>query len=395
MTDQGNYILWLPLWYPNRTDPFSGDFIQRHARAAASFWDIEVLIAIRDLSLAPGEVEERQVKTGRLSETIIYYNTSASISGIFDRGKSFGKYRRILSARIQKLFEERGLPFALHAHVFGKNCWVAYQLSNKTKIPLLYSEHRTGFLKESSDYMFGSFSLSRFLLRKFIRQVSHSTFVSEHLASSAFSVIGPVKYSIIPNVVDDSFFKPDGTSGKNGKTNFIHISTLGYQKNFDAILKAFSLLAEKNKDFELRVFGPVTETIRLQVLQLGLRKIILFEGEQPHDKILPVLQSADALILYSRYETFGCVVIESNACGVPVIVSDIPVMHELVRQGENGLIVKENNPEQLASLLLAFTRNPLRPDKNTLHQNTAEQYGVEKIGSMFNDLYTSLYSNKS
>jgi glycosyltransferase involved in cell wall biosynthesis len=70
-------------------------------------------------------------------------------------------------------------------------------------------------------------------------------------------------------------------------------------------------------------------------------------------------------------------------------------MHELVRQGENGLIVKENNPEQLASLLLAFTRNPLRPDKHTLHQNTAEQYGVEKIGSMFNDLYTSLYTNKS
>ena len=42
------YVLWLPSWYPNKLAPFDGDFIQRHAKAAALYNDILVIYAVPD-----------------------------------------------------------------------------------------------------------------------------------------------------------------------------------------------------------------------------------------------------------------------------------------------------------------------------------------------------------
>lgn len=76
-------ILWLCSWYPNRTDPFDGDFIQRHARAAALYHDIQVIRVVADSALAPGVVETERTDQAHLSEQIIYLGKGKGLMGRF------------------------------------------------------------------------------------------------------------------------------------------------------------------------------------------------------------------------------------------------------------------------------------------------------------------------
>jgi len=387
MTSKDNYILWLPLWYPNRTEPFSGDFIQRHARAVSAFRPIEVLVVIRDLSMRPGTTEEVRSETGGLSETIIYYNTANGPFRFLNRFRSFLKYCRLVKKASDRIFQSKGFPAGLHPHIYGRNCFMARRLSRNLGVPLFFSEQQTGFLKIAPDSFCSWGFFRRFPVKKFLSAVSLSSFVSDYLGVSVRKFYASLPYVVIPNVVDEEFFRPLSGLPDHRKISFIHISTLRYQKNFEDIIRAFQRVLVVFADFELRVFGPVTSEWRMKVKGAGLEGHIFFEGEQPHILILPFLQSADALILYSRFETFGCVLIEALSCGTPVIVSDIEPMRELLREGADSVMVTGEHPEKLAETLVDFVRNPLRPDRVSLHRQTAARFGMKRVGEMFEHLY--------
>ena len=79
-------ILWLCSWYPNRTDPYDGDFIQRHARAASLFHDIQVIRVVADAALKPGVIETVNTTQTHLSEQIIYLGKGSGLAGRFRCG---------------------------------------------------------------------------------------------------------------------------------------------------------------------------------------------------------------------------------------------------------------------------------------------------------------------
>jgi glycosyltransferase involved in cell wall biosynthesis len=99
------------------------------------------------------------------------------------------------------------------------------------------------------------------------------------------------------------------------------------------------------------------------------------------------MRKANALIIYSRYETFGCVVIEANACGLPVIASNIPVMHELIKEGENGFFVRGEDPEALAVALRSFSESPAIFDANRIAKDADARYSYESVGKIIGDWY--------
>jgi glycosyltransferase involved in cell wall biosynthesis len=192
---------------------------------------------------------------------------------------------------------------------------------------------------------------------------------------------------IIPNVVDDAIFKPSADIVKNKKVRFIHISTLGFQKNLDGILDAFKIVHDVERNFELMVFGPLVSSLINKAEQFGLKENVKFMGECPQSEIASCMRESDALILYSRYETFGCVLIEALSCGIPVMVSDIPVMNELLQNNPAGIIIKGEDSEALSSALRSFIDNPLKPDRVRLHKETSALYGMQCVGELFRDFY--------
>jgi glycosyltransferase involved in cell wall biosynthesis len=100
-----------------------------------------------------------------------------------------------------------------------------------------------------------------------------------------------------------------------------------------------------------------------------------------------------ALVLYSSYETFGCVIIEANTCGIPVVVSDIPVFHETVTEGVNGIFVKPNDPVALAERMIEMIKTHSSFNSNTIAA-TSSKYRYEKVGKQFSDWYDEMLAKK-
>lgn len=383
-------MLWLPAWYPNELDPFNGDFLQRHARATSIYCRVHVLYVVRDVE---GKIT-KNVKTvksvsGNLQETIIYYHANSILPGIASRIWSGIKYLRLYKKVIRDYIFEHGKPQLAHVHIADKNGLVALWLKRKYQIPFLVSEQWTLFLNEAIPQFQSKPSWFKKMWKRVIEESDGVSTVSHYLGKALEQYQNPVPYRVIPNVVDHQVFFPG--EGQTASTPvFMHISMLNYQKNFDDILKAFVNVKTAGYAFSLSVFGPVTDALRQRINDAGLSHEIKLQGEVPQATLAGHLRQATALVHYSRYETFGCVITEAHACGIPVIASDIPVHHETIQEGINGFFAENENPVALSEKIIHFLQQGQPISKNDLHETTKKLYGYDVVGKAFYDWYQSV-----
>lgn len=381
-------ILWLASWYPNRLAPLNADFIQRHARAVSLYHEVDTIFVVRDAEgKVTKSVKQEIIREGQLTQHVIYYYSRKMAVPAVDRFFSQLKYGRLFKKYIRQYIHEKGLPSLVHLHVGMKAGLLAMWMKRTYNIPYIVTEHWTGFLPEAAE-RFDGFS---FYIQKKWKQLLAgasgisvvSVYLGKHLSALPVSM-PPVK--IIPNVVDTRIFFPVKKE-KESVTKFIHVSGLGFQKNPEAILKAFTIVKKTNPSFRLTIFGPYNGQILSLVKNSELSGSVSLHAEVPQQELAHYMQQADALVLYSRYETFGCVVIEAQASGVPVIVSDIPAMHELVQDGKNGVLVKQDDPSALADRILWFMENQDTFDKAGIAEDSAAKYNYARTGKIFSEWY--------
>jgi glycosyltransferase involved in cell wall biosynthesis len=195
--------------------------------------------------------------------------------------------------------------------------------------------------------------------------------------------------TIIPNVVDINIFKPEEKQRRDG-FRFIHVSSLINQKNPEGMLEAFSLVKAKRKDFILRIIGPAKEKFQKLAKEQSLEKEIIFMGEMPYQQVAKEINNSDAMIHFTRYETFGCVIAESLCCGVPVIVSDLDVTKELVTDKVDGLLVTESNVRDLADKIVYFMETGFQIDSKRVAGENQKKFNYQRIGKMFDEMYNSI-----
>lgn len=388
-------ILWLASWYPNRLEHFTGDFIQRHAKAASLYSNVQVIYVVRDTT---GEVTKdvlvEEFNDGNLNEMIVYYHCHPVIPGFADKYFSFLKYKRVFKKAILRYMRKEGRPDLNHVHTGMKAGLLAMWLKRKFKIPYVVSEHWTGFLPEAKDNFENLPEVIKKNWKKLIWNASGVSVVSSYLADKMRARIKSQNpLLIIPNVVNTAVFFP-GRKQKKQFTKFVHVSELNFQKNPENILKAFAMAKKSGGLFSLDIFGNPRSEVIAMVNELGLSDDVHFHGEVEQTALSVFFQQADALVLYSRYETFGCVIIEANACGLPVIVSDIPVLNEIVKEGENGVFVKGNGPQELAEKLLWFINGKIRFDAANIAATADKKYNYGEIGKRFYEWYKQVLKYK-
>jgi glycosyltransferase involved in cell wall biosynthesis len=83
-----------------------------------------------------------------------------------------------------------------------------------------------------------------------------------------------------------------------------------------------------------------------------------FLGAQPRRTVLELLKAADASLLSSTWENFPHAVVESLALGTPVVATDVGGVGEVVRDGENGLLVPPDDPAALAAAIVRLVAEP-------------------------------------
>jgi len=287
---------------------------------------------------------------------------------------------------LEKLLSENRSVSLAHLHVGMKAGIAALWLKEKKDIPFVVTEHWGGFLNEADEKYRDMLIVTRWMWRKVFLKASAISSVSGCLLN-AISKIAPIsKLTVIPNVVNTEIFYPSPEK-KINPAKFIHVSNLARLKNPKAILTAFQKVKDIHPGAELAIFGSLNKEAMEFSESLGLGKSVTFHEEVPQQILADNMRDSVALILYSDYETFGCVVIEANACGIPVIVSDIPVFHETVKEGVNGFFAEPRNSDALAERMLEIIQKRSSFDSNQISNMTAMKYSYPVIGKKIIDWY--------
>jgi glycosyltransferase involved in cell wall biosynthesis len=146
-------------------------------------------------------------------------------------------------------------------------------------------------------------------------------------------------------------------AGGDGKDSFLFLfcgATIR-RKGFDLLLAAFDRVAGEAPAARLRVVGPRGDAAGLLDGRAGER--IAVAGPVSQAALAEELRRADCLVLPSRNDSYGMVVAEALACGLPVLISEMVGAKELVASGSNGWIVPAGDTAALAERMAWCVRH--------------------------------------
>jgi glycosyltransferase involved in cell wall biosynthesis len=382
-------ILWLCSWYPNKTGPFHGDFIQRHAIAAALYNDICVIHVTGDSSGATVATEHVINNSIGLTEHIIYYKKATSFLG-----KIISHYRWLTLCRqaVKKYIAKNGKPDVVHVHVPLKAGIAALWIKRKYYIPYAITEHWGIYNDiEVQNYKSKSLAFKKYS-KRIVEQACKFVSVSCYLADGVNRLVTKKEYEVIPNVVDTDLFYY--TDKKNSSFSFIHVSNMVPLKNAEGILKAFTLLLQQKNDALLIMVGDTDPAIRNIATGLGLTETNLsFRGEVSYQQVAIAMQQSDCLILFSNIENSPCVIGEALCCGLPVIATAVGGIPELVNES-NSLLVVPKNETSLAAAMQQMMDKYAEYDRKKIAEDAKSKFSYPVTGKKLDEIYTAIISEK-
>lgn len=387
-------VLFLASWYPSKVDLFDGDFIERHAKSISLYNQIFVIYVVKDPSIKDGKTTVNKQITGNLISYKCYYPHSKSkqkwIEKIHSNIWMFKLQKRIF----KKIIEEYEMPDIVHLNVLMKAGLFARWLYKKYKLPYVLTEHWTGYYPERKDGFRQKPLFYKYLSKKIYKYCALPLPVTKDLGKRMNQIFGIEKFfKVIPNVVDTKLFYPD-LKINNLKKRFIHISTLGYNKNFWGILNSIEQLYKERKDFELVVVGGAPAEILKWVKDHGLfNTCIFFTGIISYEGAAKKFRESDALIMFSRYENLPCVILEALCSGLPVISTDVGGIREVINEG-NGILIPSENENELLHAADYVLDNLEKYNKESIASAAQKKFNYETVGKQFEEAYKAVISEK-
>jgi glycosyltransferase involved in cell wall biosynthesis len=222
-----------------------------------------------------------------------------------------------------------------------------------------------------------------------LRRTSRIVIPSESLRGLAAAWgIGSDRIEVLPNPVEPPALENREElrrlHGFDGPT-LVFAGRLSVQKAVDVALRALRTL--EGLDLVLAGDGPDADKLRALAGELGLEGRARFLGPQPRATVFELLRAGDAVVLPSKWENFPHVLVEALAVGTPVIATAAGGVTEIVRDGENGLLVPPEDPEALAAAIRRyFDDGELRARLRRGAPQSVERFSPERIYGRLEEL---------
>lgn len=171
------------------------------------------------------------------------------------------------------------------------------------------------------------------------------------------------RVEVVSNGVDLKMF-PVKRNYKVTK-KILHVGRLGYEKNVDVIIKAFARIAQANSELQLVIAGdgPAKNDLMKMTVNMKISDRVIFLGMVKRELLCKVYKDADVFVTTSTMETQGMVVLEAMACGLPVVGVKRYALPDLVKNGENGYVVKPGDEKMLADRILKIMNDGVLMEK--------------------------------
>ena len=196
--------------------------------------------------------------------------------------------------------------------------------------------------------------------RPLASRVTEAVAVSPSAARCAEPLMGR-RVEVVPNGIDPTpFVRARPLSLPPGRT-LLFVSRLDRRKGLGVLLRAFARLAARHRDLQLVICGDGPCRSEVEGLPGPLRRRVIMLGAVS-DAVLPsVYAAADVFVAPATgRESFGVILLEAMAAGRPVVASDLPGYREVLRDGEDAMLVPAGDPASLARAVSVVLDSPGR-----------------------------------
>jgi L-malate glycosyltransferase len=264
-------------------------------------------------------------------------------------------------------FERRALehaianarPDVIHAHWSYEFAWAAL----RSGLPHVITCHDSPFViaRFQRDFRHGGYRWLRALVAwHVLRQAKHVTTVSPYMVGQIQPMCRPdVTVCLVPNPISNEAFVQRQIATVGGARVLMVANGWDLRKNGQAALRAFDLFSATRPDAEMHVYGHdhgADEAAAVWWREAGLTGRVFFHGSASHTQILAAMSEANVFVHAALEESFGAVIAEAMASGIPVVGGKNSGAVPWVI-GEGGMLVDVSRPEEIASAISSLTNN--------------------------------------
>ena len=303
------------------------------------------------------------------------------------------------SFKISKIIKRIKLDIIHTHHPFNLGVKGAY-FARKYNIPLVFTNHTK--YEDYSHYAPFNQNLTKKIIRCMHKRylnlcdcvLAPSTHIKENLLNMGINS----RVEVIPNGINFDLIKNSKPTnirklyGLKNKKIVLYIGRLAKEKSIPFIIKAFKLLSKKIKNSVLIIggSGPEEKNLKKLISDLQINDKVLMAGKIPHSETIKYYSAASVFVTASKTETGPLTVIESLACGVPIVALKKSNLQDIIKDGKNGFLTNDSlkNFSNKIEELLVDEQLLKQLSKNA--KKTSHKYNIKNTSRKLLSLYKSL-----
>jgi glycosyltransferase involved in cell wall biosynthesis len=277
-----------------------------------------------------------------------------------------------------------GLPDLVHAHSCLNAGVLAALIKWRHGVPFVLTEHSAGFAPGRLR------PWERRLVGSVIRRADATIAVSPHLAKLLRREFPWSSWAYLPNILGEAFLAtPADARMAEGGNGFVFLcaARLSAEKNHALLIAAFAdaFAGDPETRLQLAGDGPMEPRLRQLGEELGVARQVEFLGALDAGRLRSHMAAADTFVLASDSETFGVVVIEAQAAGLPVVSTASGGPDHLVT-ASNGLLVPIRDRSALCDALRRMRREGRGFDRAQIRAEAIDRFGPAAFVRRFEEI---------
>jgi glycosyltransferase involved in cell wall biosynthesis len=380
------HILMLPSWYHTPERPWHGRFFENQA----------VALARAGARVGVAFVEMRSLRTlsgGALRQSHFQITSSEDRGVTSLRVKGWNpaaqtttgaKFWALLSERLVLTYARRlGAPDIIHAQSALWAGRVAVRMGRKLSRPSVVTEHSSAVLRGALR------SSERAEAAVVYRAADAVLAVSRVLATAVDAVSGAPRCRVVPNPVDFEFFTLPPALRKREPFTFLCVCDLFGHKRVDQLIRAFAQVSAACTGVRLVIVGSGPDGHFLAALahECGVAPHVEFTGGLPAAAVREQMWKANVLVQPSAFETFGVVLVEALATGIPVISTRSGGPADIV-EPDLGWLIDVGDEGGLAKAMVDATRGQV--SERHLRDRARSRFSFENVAKDLFNVYADL-----
>lgn len=382
------HVLVLPSWYPIRERPHLGRYLHEQARALQQrgvrvgvvFPERRSLRLLTPAALARNRFQSRLYDEGGVP-TLRRHGWNVWWRAPFRFAFRIADARSLAS----RYGRRHGRPDVIHAHSAQWAGAAGARLAMAWDCPLVLTEHFSGFARGIVTGTPHRLAREAFEAARVTLAVSGA--LRDTLVAQGYALPGTI--GVLPNGVDTAFFAPP-PHRPPGPFHLFALGDLHPVKGMDVLLQAFARAFPPGRAEQLTIGGDGPERARLERLARRLRvdDRVRFAGRLERRAVRAHLHRSHAFVLPSRQETFGVVLLEALATGVPVVATACGGPEDVVTP-ETGLLVPPGDAGPLGQALDTMSRRHPSFEESALRTYIESHFSLDAVAAHLADRYAA------